>query len=195
MSLLKRPTARPRLSRRKLIKRGLILGAGGSAAAGGLLLWGHGGRYPLPQAAANLIYLERREFAILVALADALFPKENPLGLSGTEVRVPEYVDRMLARMPEDKSAEFRAMLLVFEHGTLAFGLRARRFTELPTRARERYLRRWEEARVYSRRMLAAGLKTLLGIGYFAHPDVQAAMGVQRLCATASDAQPRPEWM
>jgi len=182
------------MSRRTLVRRGLFLGAGTSVAAGGLLLWGHGGRYPSPKPACPLVYLERREFAILVALADAIFPKDNPLGLSGSEVRVPEYVDRMLARMPADKAAEFRAMLLLFEHGTLAFGLRARRFTELPQKAREKYLRRWEEARVYSRRMLAAGLKTLLGIGYFAHPDVKAALGIQKICATAVDALPREEW-
>ncbi|MDP6928524.1 MAG: hypothetical protein QF412_02360, partial [Planctomycetota bacterium] len=102
--------------------------------------------------------------------------------------------DRMLAGMDEDKSSEFRAMLLLFEHGTLAFGLRARRFTELPSKARERYLRRWEEARVYSRRILAAGLKTVLGVAYFAHPSVQEALAIQRVCATPADAAPREEW-
>jgi len=194
MSRPQRPSARPRISRRTLVRRSLVVGAGVSAAASGLLLWGHAGRYPRPNAACELVYLERREFTILMALADTIFPRDNPLGLSGTDVRVPEYVDRMLARMPSDKSAEFRAMLLLFEHGTLAFGLRVRRFTELPPRAAQRYLRRWEEAQVYSRRMLAAGLKTLLGIGYFAHPEVQAAMGIQRICATPADAQPREEW-
>jgi hypothetical protein len=181
------------MSRRTVVRRGLIVGAGASAATG-LLLWGHGGRYPTAEPACALLYLERREFAILSALADALFPKDNPLGLCGTDVRVPEYVDRMLARMPSDKSTEFRSMLLLFEHGTLAFGLRARRFTELPQKARERYLRRWEEARVYSRRMLAAGLKTLLGIGYFAHPEVRKALGMETICATPSDAKDREEW-
>jgi hypothetical protein len=189
-----RPSARPRMSRRTLVRRGLYLGAGVGVSAGGLLLWGHARRYPAPQPSCELLFLQAREFAILTALADTIFPAGNPLGISGRDARVPEYVDRMLARMPSDKAAEFEAMLLLFEHGTLAFGLRIRRFTALPPAAAERYLRRWEEAQVYSRRMLAAGLKTLLGIGYFAHPEVQQAMGIQKICATSSDALPRQEW-
>ncbi len=190
-----RPTARPRISRRTLVRRSLYIGAGLGAATGGLLLWGHARRYPNPEPACELLYLERREFTILVALADTIFPRGNPIGHSGSGARVPEYVDRMLARMPKDKAEEFRAMLLLFEHGTLAFGLRVRRFTELPPAAAQRYLRRWEEAQVYSRRMLAAGLKTLLGIAYFAHPAVQEAMGIQKVCASPKDAQPRQEWL
>lgn len=194
MSRSSRPSARPRISRRSLVRRGLVLGAVGATATGAVLTWGHGQRYPEPEPACTLRYLQRREFAILAALSDALFPSGNAIGPSGTEARVPEYVDHLLAEMDSDKAAEFRSMLLLFEHGTLAFGLRARRFTELPQKARERYLRRWEEARVYSRRMLAAGLKTILGTAYFAHPDVQEALGIDRLCATAADAAPRAEW-
>ncbi|MEE2828317.1 MAG: gluconate 2-dehydrogenase subunit 3 family protein [Myxococcota bacterium] len=189
-----RPTARPRISRRSLVKRGLALAALGGAAGAGVLTWGHGGRYADPVPACDLHYLQRREFAILAALANALFPPGNDIGLSGTDARIPEYVDRMLAGMSQHKAAEFRAMLLLFEHGTLAFGLRARRFTDLSLPARERYLRRWEEARVYSRRILAAGLKTVLGIAYFAHPKVQAKLGMDRICASPADAVPREEW-
>ena len=177
------------------MRRSLYIGAGLGATAGGLLLWGHAGRYPTPEPSCELLFLERRDFAILAALADTIFPYGNPLGRSGSAARVPEYVDRMLARMPKDKAEEFRAMMLLFEHGTLAFGLRVRRFTELPPAAAQRYLRRWEEAQVYSRRMLAAGLKTLLGIAYFAHPEVQKAMGIQKICATPADAQQRQEWL
>ena len=40
----------------------------------------------------------------------------------------------------------------------------------------------------------AAGLKTLLGLAYFAHPDVREAMGTRRTCGSAGDAMPREEW-
>ena len=113
-----RPSARPRISRRTLVKRGIAVGAVATAAAGGVITWGHGRRYPDPDPACPLHYLERREFAIVSALSDALFPADNNIGLSGTEARVPEYVDRMLAGMGSDKAGEFRAMLLLFEHGT-----------------------------------------------------------------------------
>ena len=107
---------------------------------------------------------------------------------------MPEYIDRMLADMRADKAFEFTTMLALFEHGTTAFGLRVKRFTDLDQKARERYLRRWERARVYSRRMLAAGLKTLLGIAYFAYPGVQEQLGIDRQCGSAADALPREEW-
>jgi hypothetical protein len=160
----------------------------------GASVLGHAGLYPDPEAACELKYLSAREYAIVAALSQALFPPGNPLGIDGRQARVPEYIDRMLADMEPGKAADLKNMFLLFEHGTLAFGLRVRRFTELPERAREKYLRRWERARVYSRRMLAAALKSMLGMGYFAHPEVQKALGMERTCGTVADARPRAEW-
>ena len=176
------------------MRRGAAVAAVGMVGYGGASLVGHAGRYPEPEAACELLYLERREYAIVAALALALFPPGNPLGIDGLQARVPEYIDRMLAAMEPDKAGDLEAMFLLFEHGTLAFGLRVRRFTELPVRAREKYLRRWERARVYSRRMLVAALKSMVGMGYFAHPDVQQALGMERTCGTVADARPRAEW-
>ncbi len=189
----RRPDAKPRLSRRTLLRRGAVAGAACAAAGSGLVAV-HSRRYDDPQPACALHYLAPGEYAILAALANALFPPGNPIGLAGTDARVPEYIDRMLAGMRADKAAEFKTMLLLFEHGTTAFGLRVKRFTDLDRHARERYLRRWERARVYSRRMLAAGLKTMLGIAYFAYPGVQERLGIERTCGTAADALAREEW-
>jgi hypothetical protein len=187
-------TPASRMSRRALLRRGaVVVGVGGLGYAG-VSLYGHAGRYPEPEAACKLLYLERREYAIVAALALALFPPGNPLGIDGIQARVPEYIDRLLAGMEPHKAKDLKSMFLLFEHGTLAFGLRVRRFTELPPRARERYLRRWERSRVYSRRMLAAALKSMLGMGYFAHPEVQASLGMERLCGTVADTKPRDEW-
>ncbi len=190
----RRPDARPRLSRRTLLRRGAAIGLVGAATGATVVGIGHVGQYAEAEPACELLSLSRREYNIVAALADSLFPPGNSIGLSGREARVPEYIDRMLAGMRPDKATEFRTMLALFEHGTTAFGLRVRRFTDLPQKARERYLRRWERARVYSRRMLAAGLKTMLGIGYFAYPAVQERLGVDRTCATPADAAERPEW-
>ena len=176
-----------------LRRTGAVIGAGG-VVYGGLSLVGHAGLYPEPEAACDLHYLERRECGIVAALALALFPPGNSLGIDGLQARVPEYIDRMLAGMERDKAEDMKAMFLLFEHGTLAFGLRVRRFTELPLRAREKYLRRWERAGVYSRRMLVAALKSMLGMGYFAHPNVQRALGMERVCGTVADTRPREEW-
>jgi len=195
MSQRPRPTASHRISRRTLLKRvGIATVAVGGATAGGFII-SHSRLYPDAEPATELRFLERREYAIVAALADTLFPDNNALGFSGVEARVPEYIDRWLDGLHADKAREYRMMLLLFEHGTLAFGLRARRFTDLPHRARERYLRRWETTRVYSRRMLATALKTSLGTAYFAHPEVRARLGIRSSCKTPADDAPREEWL
>ena len=176
-----------------LRRAGLAVAAvgGGSALVLGL---GHGGRYDEVSPACDLLFLQQREYTIIAALANTMFPPGNAIGLSGTDARVPEYIDRWLEGQGESKAGEFRMMLMVFEHGTAAFGLRARRFSDLPGPAQERYLRRWETTRLYSRRMLAFALKSALGIAYFAHPEVKRRIGVQHRCATPADAGPREEW-
>jgi hypothetical protein len=190
-----RPSASSGISRRTILRRaGIAAGAvaGASALAFGL---GHGGRYDPVEPAATLIYLKKREYTIVAALADTIFPPGNDIGLSGTDARVPEYIDRWLEGQDEARAGEFRMMMMLFEHGTAAFGLRVRRFTNLSTQARENYLRRWETTRLYSRRMLAMALKSALGIAYFAHPEVQKRIGLQHRCATPADAHPREEWL
>ena len=182
------------MTRRAVLRRTAGVAAVGGLGYAGLSVLGHAGRYPEPAAACELHYLTRREYAIVAALASTLIPPGNPLGIDGLQARVPEYVDRMLAGMEPEKATDLKAMFLLFEHGTLPFGLRVRRFTELPPLAREKYLRRWERARLYSRRMLATALKSMLGMGYFAHPDVQKALGMERMCGTVADAKPREEW-
>ena len=190
-----RPSALSKISRRTVLRRvGIAIAAVGGASA---LVYGigHGGRYAEVDPASELLYLRRREYTIVAALADTIFPPGSAIGLSGTEARVPEYIDRWLDGQGEAKAGEFRLMMMVFEHGTAAFGLRVRRFTDLGPEARERYLRRWETTRLYSRRMLAMALKSALGIAYFAYPEVQERIGVRQRCATPADARPREEWL
>ncbi len=189
-----RPSALTQISRRTVLRRaGIAVAAlgGGSAVVFGI---GHSGRYADVAPACELMFLQRREYTIMAALANTMFPPGNAIGLSGTDARVPEYIDRWLDGQGESRSGEFRMMLMLFEHGTAAFGLRVRRFSDLPSSARERYLRRWETTRLYSRRMLAMALKSALGIAYFAHPEVKRRIGVRHRCATAADARPRAEW-
>jgi len=183
-----------RFSRRTALRAVGVTGGVAVAVGTGVTLHGHARRYDPVEPACTLRAFSRREFQIVADLADVLFPAGNALGISGRQARVPEYIDHMVAGLEDDKATEMKAMFLLFEHGTLAFGLRTRRFTELPRPSQERYLRRWERSRVYSRRMLAAGLKTTLGLAYFAHPDVREAMGTKRMCGSAADALPREEW-
>lgn len=194
--MARRPTDSPAgFSRRVLLRRGgavAVVGAAGVISTTTLL--GQARRYPEARPACELLYLSKREFAILAALADTVFPPGNPLGHTGTEARVPEYIDRMLAALEPEKAADLKKMLLLFEHGTLAFGLRFRRFSSLPAKARARYLHHWESSAIYTRRAAVTAIKTLLGMAYFAHPEVRASLGIHPLCATPADAEPREEW-
>ncbi len=194
MSRTPSPHNSARFSRRTVLRAGGAAAALGAAGAVGLTVAGHAGRYEEADPACPLHYFTRREYRIVCDLADTMFPAGNALGITGREARVPEYLDRMLAGMRRDKATELRAMFLLFEHGTLAFGLRTRRFTELRPIAREHYLRRWERAQVYSRRALIAGLKAFLGLAYFAHPAVRERLGIQHVCSSPADARPREEW-
>lgn len=194
MSRTPRPQNASRLTRRRLLRATGAAAALGAAGGLGLTLAGHAGRYVQASPACPLRYFTRREYRIVLDLSDTMFPEGNALGITGREARVPEYLDHMLAGMRADKATELRAMFLLFEHGTLAFGLRTRRFTELTPVARERYLRHWERSQVYSRRMLIAGLKAFLGMAYFAHPAVRERLGIQHVCSSAADAMPREEW-
>ncbi len=188
------PHSSARFSRRTALRACCAVGGVALSVAGGFAAYGHSHRYSEVEPACELLAFTKREFQIVADLANILFPPGNPLGISGREARVAEYIDRMVAGMEEDKATETKAMFLLFEHGTLAFGLRTRRFTDLPVTEKERYLRRWERARIYSKRMLAAGLKTYLGLAYFAHPDVRARLGAKRLCGSAADSVVRAEW-
>ena len=188
------PHSSARFSRRTALRAASVVGGAAMATAAGVAVHGHAHRYAAVKPACELLAFTRREFQIVADLADVLFPPGNALGITGSDARVPEYLDRMVAGMESDKATETKAMFLLFEHGTLAFGLRTRRFTDLSLVAKETYLRRWERSRVYSRRLLAAGLKTYLGLAYFAHPDVRRAMGTKRACGSAADAMPRAEW-
>ncbi len=190
-----RPSALSRISRRTVLRRAGIAAVAAGGASALVIGIGHGGRYAEIEPACELLYLRRREYTIVAALANTMFPPGNAIGLSGTDARVPEYIDRWLEGQGEAKAGEFRMMMMLFEHGTTAFGLRVRRFTRLGAVARERYLRRWETTRLYSRRMLAMALKSALGIAYFAHPEVRERIGLRHMCATAADARPREEWL
>jgi hypothetical protein len=112
-----------RITRRTVLRRSAAVLAVSGATYGGVSLYGHAGRYPEPTAACTLEYLGKREYAIVAALSLALFPPGNPLGIDGLQARVPEYIDRLLAGMEPEKARDLEAMFLLFEHGTLAFGL------------------------------------------------------------------------
>jgi hypothetical protein len=149
------------------------------AAFAALVLWIGGATlfgYPRAQIAGAL--LGRREQAIVAACADALFPPGGPIPVSGTEAGLVAYMNGYLARLPRTPRILARLLLASVELGPWVFGPRVARFTRLGLRERAAFLRAMGESSLYFRRISFLSLRTMMTMGYLAHPDVAARMHV-----------------
>lgn len=127
--------------------------------------------------------LTRQELAALTVLSVALFPPNTAFGPDGQEAGVAGYVDRYIAQLRPIDQKIVRALIWVYDQGTVLGGsLRSVRFMA-PEQARA-YVLGWESSRFTWRRDLAMSLRTVLGMGYFAHPQVRAAIGIDEPCVT-----------
>lgn len=160
-------------------RRAVLAGAGVTAAAAG------GGAWTLaPGAAAQgLEFLTRSEARTVEAAAEVFFPGVH-FPLSGLEVDIVARVDHIAGQVmdPVRRSA-FRYVLRALEWGTLAS--RGRRFTDLSRAERREVLETWEGPDVVARRVAGESLKAILGMAYFAHPEIQSAMGFRTGCGGA----------
>lgn len=155
------------------ISRRAVLAGGGSLLAASTV----GGVWTAApkNAAEGMQALSALECEVVAALADAFFPGVH-FPLSGTQAGVPAAVDRIVAEVLEPVHAQgFRAILRALEWGTVAS--RGRRFTGLTRSEQLDVLETWTEPTVLPRRVAGDSLKAVLGMAYFAHPDIQAAMG------------------
>jgi hypothetical protein len=126
-----------------------------------------------PRAALPDSTLDRREQAIVAACADALFPPGGPIPVSGTEAGMLRYMDTYLQRLPRVPRLLVRLLLLSIEHGPLLFGPRPARFTHLRPVERVAVLRAMARSSMYFRRVSFLSLRTMMTMGYLAHPEVQ----------------------
>ena len=164
----------------KLTRRALLVGLGASAAAAGGTTWSLSSGHP----AEGLLILTPVEFRVVQALSEVLFPGVH-FPLSGVEAGVAEEVDRMVAENLDPMHGNgFRYILRALEWGTLAS--RGRQFSQLPRGIQLEVLETWTEPDVLPRRIAGESIKAVLGMAYFAHPEVQAAMGWRTGCRGAA---------
>ncbi len=162
------------VSRRGLLRAGLATGA--------TLAFGVGLRLDAPAAGARV--LSGEEMSVVRALAEAMFPA-GPFPVDGGSAGVAEEVDRLVADMLEDPAASaFRYVLRAIEWGTLAS--RGLRFSRLDADVRREVLDVWSEPSVIPRRAAHDSLKVVLGMAYFNHPEVLAAIGWRAGCGGRS---------
>ncbi len=149
----------------------LLAGLAGSAALARGLFFGYPDK-TLPFDAT----LGKKEQAIVAACADAFFPPRGPIPVSGTRAGLVAYFDEYLAGLPKSQAVLVRLLLVFIEHAPWVFGPKPVRFTKLTIDERVRVLKRMQESPIYFRRIAFLSMRTILTMGYLAHPDVMRAM-------------------
>jgi len=131
-----------------------------------------------PRASLKGALLSRKEQAIVSACADALFPPGGPIPVSGTEAGLVRYVDAYLGRLPRVPRILVRLLLLSIEHGPWIFGPRPARFTRMRPVERVAVLRAMARSSLYFRRISFLSMRTMMTMGYLAHPEVAKRMHI-----------------
>lgn len=131
-----------------------------------------------PRAALAKATLSRKEQAIVSACADALFPPGGPIPVSGTEAGVVRYLDIYLGRLPRVPRLLVRLLFSSIEYGPWVFGPRPARFTRLRPVERVAVLRAMARSSMYFRRVSFLSLRTMMTLGYLAHPEVARRMHI-----------------
>lgn len=120
--------------------------------------------------------LAPREVALVESVAEVFFPEDGAIPVSGLEVDLPGYVDRLISSLDSRLRWQIRILLAAVEHFTLlipAPGKRGfRRFSSLSLEQREAVFRRWSESRYFIRQLIFSALRSVFTLGYLGHPDV-----------------------
>jgi len=170
-----------------LLNRRKFLAASGAAFAA-LAVGGVGGlgALELPVAAAGHFCLSERELLLVQALAEALFPPGNPLGVTAVGMDLAGEVDELMGdRLDPVVTPVFRRVLQVLDDGTLVS--RGARFADLPLDARVEVMAAWGEPGVLARRLMYDALRTIVGMVFFCRTEVCSAIGWRAACALDPD--------
>ncbi|MEJ7732485.1 MAG: hypothetical protein WKG00_25180 [Polyangiaceae bacterium] len=133
--------------------------------------------YPPPSLPAGA-HLNRREQALVAAAADALFPAGGPIAISGSGAGLVAYTDAYVGRMHAASRALIGLLFVFLEHAPWVFGPTRRRFTRLSPAQRMAALARMATSPIYFRRVAFLSLRTILSMGYLAHPVVARRIGM-----------------
>ena len=162
------------LSRRRVLKYGVI----GSAvlAVGGIGLGLQ--ETKLSDQPPDLKALNHREYSILCAIVDRMFP-HNPPFISGTAANVPEDVDDLMSRLPQMVVAEFKQALLLLENALtgLIFSATPRPFSQCSPIEQDAILEAWRTSSLSFRRMVFRALNSVCAGAYYANASQFDAIG------------------
>lgn len=165
------------LTRRRLIHASSALMALAAVSGGaGLELFSLGG------AAPGRFCLSPRELLLVQALAEALFPPGNALGVTAVGMELAAGVDELMGdRLDPVVAPVFRYALKGLDEGTWLS--RGARFADLPLTDRVDVMSAWAEPGVTARRLTYDALRTVVGMVFFCRPEVSESIGWRAPCA------------
>jgi hypothetical protein len=109
---------------------------------------------------------------IIGACADATFPGDGPIPISGTQAGVVEHFWLSLKEAPKDKRFLLILLLLFVQFGSLVFGPKRKLFTRLSQKEREESLTQMSKSTFYFRRLCFGSLRMMLCMAYMANQQV-----------------------
>lgn len=120
--------------------------------------------------------LNRAEVVLLDAVAEAMFPPGGHIESSGRDADLPAYADRWMAVSQPRIRVLMHLLFFLIEHATVIFPApgrrRRRRYTALTLEQRIAVLEGWGKSSLHLRRLVFVSLRSILTMGYFAHPPV-----------------------
>lgn len=146
-----------------ITRRQLVAGTAALAAASALAVGGVGAHWYDQPPGTGLTLLSPDEAAFLTAFAEAIYPPGGTPSVSGAEVEIEVFVDRVLAGMPTFQQQGVK--LLCHAIDALGGG-----FTGQPLARRSAQILTWLDSPVAEIRSGVQSLILLIGMGYTTHP-------------------------
>jgi len=112
----------------------------------------------------------------LRSLIEVIMPRSDEFHPDLTD-HILEYVDNYVGYFPPHLKIGFPLGLLLLEYGTLLFMGKLTGFSSLSLEEREDYVKGWINSRWQLRRELIRGVKALVMLGYYSHPEVMEHIG------------------
>ena len=181
------------LSRRSVIKRGILGGALLAGGGAGFLALRGGTEVPLPP--DGLLVFSPAQYGVLDAVARRMV-RPRPGWPTVDQIAVARAADRIAARTEPSAQKELRQLLGLFENGLAGFlfGGRTRPFTRLDGAEQDRVLAEWRDSRIAVRRTGFTALRTLVLAAYYQSPTMWPAVGYGGPPGIFADAASQPEW-
>lgn len=163
------------MTRRGLLKKGLLGGALLAVGGAGFLALRSGKRVPLPS--EPLQVLDATTYAVVHAIASRMIqPRAGWPTIDDLEV--PLTFDRILRGTDPTAQAEVKQLLGLFENAlaNLAFGGRTRPFTALEPDEQDAVLTEWQKSSLEVRRTGFQAVRTLIMGSYYSSPKCWGAI-------------------